>query len=221
VAGTPDLRWFLDGGRTAAACLRDAVGRHGTRLEDVASILDFGCGCGRVIRHLSHLSAQIDGTDRDARAIAWCRRNLPFARFEVNDLQPPLNYADEAFSLIYALSVFTHLPEALQRPWLEELVRVLAPGGFLLLSFHGLAYLPELSDEEQRHFRAGELVVRASGAPGANSFGAYHPEQYLKRILPLEVSLMEIMPEGAQGNPRQDLAVLRRGHNRRQAADTR
>ena len=46
--------------------------------------------------------------------------------------------------------------------------------------------------------------------PGANSFGAYHPEAYLRRLVPSRLNLLEIVPEGARGNPRQDLVVLRK-----------
>jgi SAM-dependent methyltransferase len=144
-----------------------------------------------------------------AAAIAWCCRNLPFAEFRVNGLRPPLPYAVEQFALVYALSVFTHLPEELQRPWFEELARVLVPGGHLLVSVHGDSYLPDLSEDEQRLFRAGDLVVR-EGPPGSNSCGAYHPRSYLNRVLAHRLSLLEVEPEGARGNPPQDLVILRK-----------
>lgn len=209
VTGTPDLVSFVEGGRHAADSIRESLARQGMALGDVRSLLDFGCGCGRVIRHWRDARARIRGTDADAGAIAWCRRNLPFAQFSVNALRPPLEYAEAEFDLVYALSVFTHLPEELQRPWLEELARVLLPGGHLLVSVHGEAYLPRLSEDERRLFRAGDLVVRR-GAPGSTHCGAYHPRRYLNRVLPPALTLVEVIPEGARGNPPQDLVVLRK-----------
>jgi ubiquinone/menaquinone biosynthesis C-methylase UbiE len=65
-----------------------------------------------------------------------------FAQFEVNGLAPPLAYEANHFDFIYALSVFTHLPESLQTAWMSELARVLKPGGYLLMTTHRECYLP-------------------------------------------------------------------------------
>src|SRR3954453_1101206 len=86
VAGTPDAAWFLESGRLAAQSIRDALERAGTRIEAMESILDFGCGCGRVIRNWAKLDAKLAGSDLSGGAIDWCRSNLFFARFETNGL---------------------------------------------------------------------------------------------------------------------------------------
>src|SRR5262249_60948073 len=100
----------------------------GPRIEGMSSILDSGCGCGRVIRHWARLDARVAGSDLSGAAIDWCREHLAFARFETNGLSPPLAFADAAFELAYALSVFTHLPEAIQHDWLDQLRRIVRPG---------------------------------------------------------------------------------------------
>ena len=120
----------------------------------MASILDFGCGCGRVIRNWSTLDANIAGSDLSGGAIDWCRSNLFFARFETNGLSPPLVYPDEAFELAYALSVLTHLPEAIQHEWMDELHRVARRGGFVVLTTHGERYLERLDEDERRRFQS-------------------------------------------------------------------
>jgi len=38
---------------------------------------------------------------------------------------------------VIGYSVFTHLTEAMQRQWLEELRRITAPGGLVLVTAHG------------------------------------------------------------------------------------
>ena len=162
VAGTADVGWFLESGRLAAESVQDALARHGRRIEELGALLDFGCGCGRVIRHWAGLDrTTVHGADANEHAIAWCRANLPFARFAANGLAPPLNHADASFDLVYALSVFTHLPEDLQHEWVRELARLLRPGGFLLLTTHGEAYRGRLTPAERAAFDAGRLVVRA------------------------------------------------------------
>ena len=74
-------------------------------------MLDFGCGCGRVIRNWRSLDrTDIYGSDYNHELIAECGRNLHFAHFESNDLAPTLRHESDKFDLIFALSVFTHLP---------------------------------------------------------------------------------------------------------------
>lgn len=209
VAGTADLDWFLEGGRLAAETVREAARRHGRPLDEAGALLDFGCGCGRVLRHWQGLEAVAHGSDADAAAVEWCRLNLPFARVRTNGAAPPLAYEDAVFDLVYAFSVLTHLPEELQRAWAAELRRLLRPGGLLLVSTHGERYLDRLDERERKRFAAGELVVRWEAAAGTNLCAAYHPRPVIERLFePLE--LLDLVPEGARGNPYQDLSVLRR-----------
>jgi SAM-dependent methyltransferase len=211
VAGTADVDWFLGSGGLAAESITESLGRHGRRMDELGALLDFGCGCGRVIRRWQALEATVvHGTDANERAVAWCRANLPFALFTANGLAPPLAYADESFDLVYALSVFTHLPEDLQLAWIAELERVLRPGGFLLLTTHGERYRERLSDEERAAFDAGALVVRWPEGAGSNLCSAFHPSSYVEKRLAERLEPLEFLPEGATGNPHQDLYLLRR-----------
>ena len=124
-----DPEWYFESGRNAAESLSDLLRANGLALAEQAPILDFGCGCGRVTRRWYDLGVEVHGTDVNARLVDWCRKGLPFARFETNGLAPPLGYADGQFGLISALSVFTHLPSELEAAWVTELRGVLRPGG--------------------------------------------------------------------------------------------
>jgi SAM-dependent methyltransferase len=208
VAGTADIGWFLEGGARAAASIRGSLAEAGVSLEAVRSLLDFGCGCGRVARHWAGLSTAVHGCDLNPRLAAWCRRTLPFGRFVVNRLDPPLPYGDGAFDLAYALSVFTHLPEASQRAWIDEMHRVIRPGGHLIVTTHGLRYRAELDAAAAARFDAGELVVGHADEAGTNACGAYHPEAYVRTRLAPPFEVVAFQPEGALGNPHQDLWVL-------------
>jgi SAM-dependent methyltransferase len=102
-------------------------------------VLDFGCGPGRVIRHIAEGApeAEVWGSDISAACIEWNRRNLgPSITFAVNDELPPLPFPDVQFDLVYALSVFTHIGDS-WASWLLEIDRVLAPGGRLVATFMG------------------------------------------------------------------------------------
>jgi SAM-dependent methyltransferase len=209
VAGTPDVDWFLEGGRLAGESVRGAAARAGRELESLDTLLDFGCGCGRVTRRWRSLNGvAVHGSDANADAIEWCRRHLPFGEFVVNTLEPPLDYPADTFDLVYALSVLTHLPEELGLAWRDELRRVLRPGGLLVLSTHGPAYRERMDDGERERFDRGELVVRWESAAGTNLCSAYHPHGYVRGRLAEGFELVDLVPEGATGNPYQDLSVL-------------
>ncbi len=102
-------------------------------------VLDFGCGCGRVLRHFVDQAEEAEfwGCDIDAPSIAWLRGELcPPFNVLTNGEQPPVDLDDGRFDLIYAISVFTHLTDD-WAPWLLEMRRLLKPGGLLLASTHG------------------------------------------------------------------------------------
>jgi len=205
VAGTADADWFLRGGRAGY----DAIAAH-VPLAELGSVLDFGCGCGRVTRYFREHEGDVAGSDVSRDAVAWCRSNLPFARFEVNGLAPPLAFDDASFDLVYALSVFTHLTADLQLAWRDELCRVLRPGGRLLVTTHGSSYLPRLDEDERARFERGELVVRWGDVVGSNLCSAYHPERYLRETFADGFTFVELEAEGARGNPTQDLVLLQK-----------
>jgi SAM-dependent methyltransferase len=205
VAGTGDADWFLRSGRAGY----DAIVAHAP-LAELESVLDFGCGCGRVTRWWSDFDGRVAGSDVSAPAVDWCRANLPFGRFEQNALAPPLVFDDESFDLVYALSVFTHLTADLQLAWRDEVRRVLRPGGLLLLTTHGRSYVPRLDEDERVSFERGELVVRWGDVAGTNLCSAYHPEAYLRDTFASGFTFLELEAEGARGNPTQDLVLLRK-----------
>jgi len=148
------------------------------------------------------------GTDYNPAGIAWAKENLKDVAFATNRLEPPLPYGDSAFDLVYAISVFTHLPEALQRAWIEELHRVLEPGGILLLTLSGEGDLERISEEDRERFANGELIALDDRYAGTNMCGTYHPLEYVQRNWTDLFVMRHMYPEGALGAPRQDLYVF-------------
>lgn len=211
VAGSPDLGWFVEGGRLAAESIQAAVERQGRRLGAMDAVLDFGCGCGRVLRHLvGNGDVQLCGCDYNVELVNWCRAAMPSGVFRANALTPPLPWRAESFDLIWALSVFTHLSEELQFDWIGELRRVLRPDGLLLLTTQGEHYLELLNQSERQCFERGELVVRHVDAPGTNLCTAFHPIDFLYGPLTEGFQVVEFIPGGAVGNPFQDLVLLKK-----------
>jgi ubiquinone/menaquinone biosynthesis C-methylase UbiE len=210
VAATPNVAWFLHGGRLGAESINEVLRRNRVDYASWKSILDLGCGCGRVIRHLDFFNgAKLIGTDYNPTLIEWCDANLKFGQFDVNELEPPLKYADNSLDFVYALSVFTHLTESLQLLWMKELERVLRPGGYLLITTAGSFYQYRLNPAELAQFGNGEMVVWDTVREGSNYCAAFHPEEYVRTKLAAGFDVVDFVPEGGKGNPWQDLYLLK------------
>ncbi len=211
VSGVPSIAAFLIGGDKAAQNIRDLLVKNNLKIEEQSSILDFGCGCGRVIRYWHSLpNVNVHGSDYNPELINWCRKELKFAQFQTNQLEPPLAYPDESFDLIYALSVFTHLPEPLQFAWMQELCRVLKPKGHLLFSTHGEANFDLLTEIEKKQFKANQLVVRYEEVSGTNLCATFHPVQYIYEELAQGFDVVDFVFQGAYGNGKQDITLFQK-----------
>lgn len=215
VAGQAYGNFFLHGNQFIDD-LEAALRKYGKSLADFRRILDFGAGCGRVIIPLSFRvdPEKLYGTDIDQEAIDWLSLNYPnFGGLSCNPCLPPTSHPDGFFDLIYSISVFTHLPEDMQFAWLDELRRITAPGGYLLLSFHGNHVAASLGDEvvqavDERGFY---YMKSAKGfTKGLPTFyqEAFHTHAYIEQHWGQYFDILDLIPGGI-GN-HQDLAVLRR-----------
>jgi cyclopropane fatty-acyl-phospholipid synthase-like methyltransferase len=116
--------------------LADFAGR---RMSDFSTVVDWGCGCGRLTQHLiARTPATVFGLDIDRENVAWCRENLRPAQFEVVGLAPPTQLPKARADLVIGISVFTHLHEEAQDQWLDEIRRLLRPDGIALLTIRSL-----------------------------------------------------------------------------------
>lgn len=113
--------------------------KHGVSRERESVILDWGCGHGRVTRHMIHewRNAIVIGMDVDAENVAWASANLFSGRFVHSPLMPPSPLEDASVDAVFSVSVMTHLAPDVQRAWLRDLARVVRPRGIVLMSFQG------------------------------------------------------------------------------------
>ncbi len=210
VAGSADTGWFLQFGSSMFHIIVDSLRREGVAAESLSAILEFGCGCGRVLRHWHSIKGpRLYGVDYNQRLVGWCRENLRFADCAANHLYPPLPYDDGMFDCIYAISVFTHLSAELQDLWMKELRRIVRPGGHLLITTHGESFRARLSAQERQDFVAGRVVVRYDEASGMNICTAYHPESYVRGRFSAGFSVQRI-PADTYSALHQDLYLLKK-----------
>ena len=118
------------------------------------SVLDWGCGCGRLARQLiqqRQRPGRYVGIDLHRGMVQWCQRNLAphasgfeFRHHDVRNigLNPsgtaevlPFPVGDRSSSLVIAWSVFTHVVQSAATFYLGELARVLRPGGFAVTTW--------------------------------------------------------------------------------------
>lgn len=93
--------------------------------------LDAACGTGRHTAYLASLGHTVIGVDTSAAMLERAREKVPDAEFheaDLHDLPLPANHVD----LVVCALALVHVP-ALQ-PVLAEFVRVLRPGGHLVIS---------------------------------------------------------------------------------------
>jgi SAM-dependent methyltransferase len=208
-AGSAEPERFVASGRTGLEWLRTALGRHGVSLDDGADTLEFGCGAGRYLRHLSQHSGSVVGVDYNPYLLAWAEANLSFARFAVCGPRPPLPEPDDQFDVVYAADVFSHLDESAQVPWFDELARVVRPGGLMAITLHGASRTENLSMTLRRTFAEGRLAVLRPALSGTNGCAAYHPRAYVERVLGQRLPLVEHAEHAAE-ELWQDVAVFRK-----------
>ena len=215
---------FDIGGLTHLRYFERALASQGRAFEDFDRLLDFGCGCGRFVRHFGSVSDRVEvhGTDIDAEMIEWLRQNVPFGQYEVAPHAPPLPYPDHHFDLVINHSVFTHLDEHHQNLWLAELQRITKPGALLLLTIEGQSSWNRTCEasvrvgEDPERWRA-ELETRGMVFIGDDHFvGSTHPDFYHSAVhAPWYVfehwttffDLAGYLPDGSIS---QDLVIMRR-----------
>lgn len=110
--------------------------RESLRPQATTRVLDFGCGFGHTARELSPFVGSVavwDGSSRVRQQAAMRLRDL--ANIEYLDLRDPGQpTVTSAYDVILVHSVVQYMSEAEFKQWLARWLRMLKPGGRLVLS---------------------------------------------------------------------------------------
>lgn len=218
VHGSRELEPFILEGFSCAKKVEILAERYSGQPLEQLSALDWGCGCARVARWLSGLFGTLSGVDIDADNVAWCSDFVEGpGDWKTCELTPPMPFEAECFELVYGVSVFTHIAESAQSIWLNELERVLAPGGCALVSVHGPSSASrfDISLEDWKGWEHAGIWdlgpsrdLEAVFGEHEHYRGTLHLESYIREHWAGALYVEEVLP-AVFGN-HQDVVVLRK-----------
>jgi SAM-dependent methyltransferase len=188
----PELRLFeyLRSGHEALLVLENALRAAGREFGQLGSLLDFAGGYGRVLRHLVQRvpRERIAHSDVLAPALEFVRTTFGVHSFasaaDMSALRFPRRY-----ELIFAASLFSHLPRARFGPALRALHAALEPHGLLVFSTHSPLML-----EPARRDRSGFTFAPSSESRvlAVEEYGSSWVEPELVRALCAEQGIEHV-----------------------------
>lgn len=160
IAELENRHWWHLGMQEIAFALLTSGGKRA-----YSRVLDAGCGPGAMMRWAeAKLSArEIHGVDVAPQGLAYCRtRNPEWRVLEASVLDLP--YDDGAFDLVISNDVIQHLPtDGGDLQAIQEMARVLGPGGTLLLRTNsrlGMWQKTDAKDADYQRYLRAEIVQK-------------------------------------------------------------
>ena len=193
--------FFASGVREVRVVLEHVQGIHSI---PSGPVLDFGCGVGRLTQALAEHFEEVVGVDISVSMIEKARKyNRHGARcqFVLNPLGDLRIFPDARFSFIYSSITLQHMRPRYSKRYLEELLRVLTPGGVLVFQLpSGLAAGRWRAAKRASHalyyhvfhpvFRPGKPVIEMHPVP---------KEAILELLTARGASVLDMTPDQSAG----------------------
>jgi SAM-dependent methyltransferase len=169
-----DRNSFFRSGRIEVISILGQIPALGLR-PGTASALDFGCGAGRLTQALCSDFDKVVGVDVSPKMISIARSFNDYptrCSYLENSAYDLAQFRDSQFDFVLSELTLQHIPTRLARKYVGELVRVLAPGGVMVIQYPcetiARAIIPEVVHSALRRVLYDNRT--------RNMYGAPHPE---------------------------------------------
>ena len=166
------------------------------RSSGPGTVLDAGCGAGRMSRYLADRGCVVTGVDLSPNMVARARRDHPDPRFAVGSLTE-LPYSDDQFAGVLLWYSIIHTPPSGQRCIFAEAARVLRLGGHLLVGFQSGVGVRDVSAAYSRFGHEIQLERHL-----------YTADDVAARLRAAGLREVSRLVRRAEGNERDDQAFL-------------
>ena len=135
--GKPDIMFFEAGYNTIKEFMK-IIRKINPSLSSGKKILDYGCGHGRITRHIPYLlnPSNLVGADVWKGGVEFCAQEFGSTPFVVYN-ENPISNMGLKFDIIIVVSVFSHLPPKRFESNLNALRDSLSENGLMFISVHG------------------------------------------------------------------------------------
>lgn len=144
-------------------------------------LLEVGCGEGRGVQELLPLAKSYVGLDKIGEVIFMLRAKFPGVDFRQAVIPPFVGFADNSVDTIVSFQVIEHIAD--DRLFLQEIYRLLKPGGKAIISTPNITHTLSRNPWHEREYTPQQLIdlsasifdkVEAKGVGGNDKVWAYH-----------------------------------------------
>ena len=145
--------------------------------------------------------AAYTSTDVDEELIDWLKKNIPDGEYFTNNYDPPIHVPDNQFDVVFAVSVFTHIPLDHQQAWLLEIRRILKPSGIAIITF--LELEQSLDRESTQEVLRPDTGIKRSWLGKDNApdvyLNFYHTKDFIENEWSKIFEILEFRPRMIRG----------------------
>jgi SAM-dependent methyltransferase len=128
------IQIYFHGGKADTEKLIKLMGFFRTDPEETR-VLEFASGYGRITRHFTK-RCDVTASDIHPAAVDMIQSRLKTPAYVSSHAPHELSIPGQ-YDFIFAVSLFSHLPDATFGPWIAALLSLLKPGGHLMFTTHG------------------------------------------------------------------------------------
>jgi ubiquinone/menaquinone biosynthesis C-methylase UbiE len=181
---------FFQHGKSEVSALMADLDSLGVRLNR-KSIMDFGCGIGRLTQAFSECFEHCLGIDISSEMIEKARELNRFpdrCQYLVNETADLAQLANNSFHLVYSSMVLQHVAPTVSSQYIKEFIRVAKPGGVIVFQIPYYIHWRRRIQWRRRLF----VILQAFGFKGTSLLEklrlnpmrmSYIPQQKIEQIL--------------------------------------